>query len=1248
MASKTDPQRMMAGGMQLLPPTDKTADGYSVLLENFRVDQLDKLMTRGGSNLDVGPLGAGTFHTLKRSENQRFLGIGTSLWHNSFGNPGGTEIVTGLDGKPLGLAFYRGAAWLMNKSKQKKITNFGSTVVPWCPSTPTAAPVATGGGQNTTLISEFDGDQANISVGVDSPPAGDQPFTDFAMQNSAPVSNGTVTADFDTDNKQSGTGSLRLVVGGATSVTAFVTVDTFDGSVDGQVLDTDLLRIWVFCSNPAAIDSLTVYVKTGALGTANEGYVEYTFQQPAKFLNQALNSWTQLKIRRAINIDDWSQRIATAVTAGDQNTVSDLESQFATALQLPTFLYTGSAWPQTGIGGQPPATYPPSQQMLRVNWLNMTEVGVTFQINSGCNVGLDLVEIAGTVGENSNGAIQYAVSFENTDGEDGPPGPFSNSVIAGTETITLTEVPLSPDPNTGARRIWRIGGGLSSALLVGKVAGNTSTGPWVDLTTNRQAQADNVVLPVTRSAPPAAKGVFGPFFGKLIAFNVEFHPARYFWTDAGVPWSFPGATDDFEGNWEDAGSDDDEILTATNHKRLALLYKRRSIWQLPGDPATSDPIQTNSAVGALGENAVVNAGSIDYFVGWEGVYSFNGDYETKISSAIDPIFKGDFVQIADGEFLPPMAFEAAAVANVSIAVKGDRLRVSYPEQGKTLPNVVAVYHIPTQRWAREVYPNLAAPAFTCMQYEGPGFQLMAGATGSGAGGGSLYALELQGYYLDNGQSAPARWQSKSYDQGLPNIRKVYTDIEIDCQTSQGNSPNATLAVYLVTDNGTKHNLGTVSGGGGFAKPRFTAMLPVNPGGAADGDDPGIKAKNAAVRIETDYTGTVIIYGVYLHWYPEERVAASFDSGPTNLGIPERVKEVDYVELYMTGSGQALRRVISSDLPGSLLVHRDDQNLTAPNGRGNVRFRLGSQVDGRNWRFWVANTPAGGLFQVHQARVRMRPIGEYIDGTLSPSEYFESAEFSVAPGRVGELKDILLDYDTTGGDGQLVIYSDLPGNQLQIVRTLTLPGQSRAPRVLPFEIPTLSGPGGPTTDLPYGQLFKIRIYPPAGGVLRLHGRATIRARMIGVYFDGTRGEIFDTQPLDLLGGMAVFREIAIVSQQKGPMTLEFRTELPDQNMRTVGSFTVNPAATTTGRLPFIGRLPGYAKGRLQEVRLVGPYEARLFEVKVLARRVQTTDTDWSWVPVPCEPTPDAWNEVQMPVNATPEAFNWIDLPVDAIE
>jgi hypothetical protein len=95
-------------------------------------------------------------------------------------------------------------------------------------------------------------------------------------------------------------------------------------------------------------------------------------------------------------------------------------------------------------------------------------------------------------------------------------------------------------------------------------------------------------------------------------------------------------------------------------------------------------------------------------------------------------------------------------------------------------------------------------------------------------------------------------------------------------------------------------------------------------------------------------------------------------------------------------------------------------------------------------------------------------------------------------------------------------------------------------------------------------------------------------------------------------------------------------------------TVDTGLTTSGRARISTRLPGNFKGRLQRFRMVGPYVARIFGVRILGRRIQTNDTPWDWINVPLEPTPDAWHEVAMPVNQTPEGFTWVDLPVDPIE
>ncbi len=272
------------------------------------------------------------------------------------------------------------------------------------------------------------------------------------------------------------------------------------------------------------------------------------------------------------------------------------------------------------------------------------------------------------------------------------------------------------------------------------------------------------------------------------------------------------------------------------------------------------------------------------------------------------------------------------------------------------------------------------------------------------------------------------------------------------------------------------------------------------------------------------------------------------------------------------------------------------------------------------------------------------IGEYIDGTIG--EYYESPEFSVAPGRVGELKDFLLDYDVSAIGGRFQLYSDLPNHQIQLLREMAIPYYSGSRQVYAFP---LESPTDVTTEeLPAGQLFKVRLYPPVGGILRLHGRAQFRARVIGVYFEGANGEVFETQDVDLAGGMGIFRNLEITAQSSGAVLVETFTELPNQDMRRIDNQTINPASSTTRRVPVILRLPGNCKGELQRLRVSGNATVRIFGMKLLGRRLEINGGVWQWYPVPLEATLDAWIPIQMPVRDTPEAFTWIDLPVDVIE
>lgn len=945
MASRKERQRILSGGLNLLPPGDKIPEQDAILLDNWRVDQSGCLRSRQGSAYEAGPVGSGIFHTLRRSGNERYAGIGEALYH---GPTLGSEVTDGFDGEPLGIAFYQGSAWVMNRDKRVRVQ--GNTATNWGIAAPVAAPVAA----------------------------------------------------------------------------------------------------------------------------------------------------------------------------------------------------------------------------------------------------------AGAVGPIS-GAVTYFVSFVNVDGHDSNPSP-SDTVEVEDQNVDLTSIPVSADDQVTGRRIYRIGGGLDMALLVGELFDNTAT-TFTDTMGNADAQNLGAEMPVNRQLPPAARGVVGPYLGKLIAFSSADHPARMWWTSAAHPWYFPGA-DELTGNWEDVGGDDDPLFAATDHKRLLILYKRRSIWRLSGDPVNASPERTNANLGLVGPLAVVNAGAVDYLMGPEGVYRFNGDFEEKISGPVDPIFKGDYARVADEEYIPPV--DRVNITSSVLELINDRLYVSYPEAGESLPNITLVYHIESGRWSRMTL-NAAGPAPSVMHYEGAGAYLMAGVTDEGAG--YLYRLE-QGGFTDPLGSVWVAWQSRYLDQGLPDNLKRYCDLEIEFQTGNEAEEPSTLSVYTVYDNGRKESVGTIS-----SASRTTAILPL---GEA-------RAKNVAVRIEGDAASPCIIYGTYLHWYAEERTAKTYDSGV--LG-GERVRQVDMVELVLTGEGQEITRSLASDLPGGTLEERDAVEFDAPDGRGTSRARLASIVEGRNLRLRLGSDTA---FQLHAARIRQREIGEYI----AEGEYWESPEFSVAPGRDGELKDLLLDYDASNAGGELLIYSDQPGGELALRRTIDLPERgTRATVAFPLE----------DDGLPYGTMFKARINPPSNGVVRLHGRAQFRVRMIGLSFDGGDGERWETQPVDLVGGIGEFREVSLIAQTGGPMVFEMLTELANGwAVRSIYEFD-----TDGERLPIDFRVPGNTKGRLQRFRVTGDHTCRLFSVRVYGRRLGGNPSAWAWLNVPMETTPDEWSQLQIPMHQTPAEFTWLDLPLDAIE
>src|ERR1035441_565386 len=122
MASHKERQPIIPGGLNLLTPPDKMGADGSLLQDNWRVDQYGELRSRRGTGLEASQIGTGIFHTLTRFGNDRYAGIGTDLF---WGPALGTHVAGGLDGQPLGMVNYLGAAWVMNRNKQLRVKGSG-------------------------------------------------------------------------------------------------------------------------------------------------------------------------------------------------------------------------------------------------------------------------------------------------------------------------------------------------------------------------------------------------------------------------------------------------------------------------------------------------------------------------------------------------------------------------------------------------------------------------------------------------------------------------------------------------------------------------------------------------------------------------------------------------------------------------------------------------------------------------------------------------------------------------------------------------------------------------------------------------------------------------------------------------------------------------------------------------------------------------------------------------------------------
>jgi hypothetical protein len=293
----------------------------------------------------------------------------------------------------------------------------------------------------------------------------------------------------------------------------------------------------------------------------------------------------------------------------------------------------------------------------------------------------------------ASNAYAFHGSVQNAAGGTGAISPINPTLMSGgviQSSITLSNIPTSPDSQTTERNIYRIGGSQSEFQLVGTINDNATTTYTDDL-------ADGSITGQTlieHQDPPAK------FFSILTyqdrvwglgysdpgnSGGVKNDPVTrsHVWYSAYLqPWSFDNTSQVLQVGVNIKG---DYIVGGAELPALLFVVKNKTCWAITGSSPVDYLPTLLFNIGGVSQKSIKSAYGIVIWLSPEGIiYMYDGGNYQDISTmtAAKCSVKGllDAMSIAD--------YEAASIG----FWKGNCL-VSFPTQGYTL-----MYNIGTQTW----------------------------------------------------------------------------------------------------------------------------------------------------------------------------------------------------------------------------------------------------------------------------------------------------------------------------------------------------------------------------------------------------------------------------------------------------------------------------------------------------------------------------------------------------------------------
>lgn len=212
--------------------------------------------------------------------------------------------------------------------------------------------------------------------------------------------------------------------------------------------------------------------------------------------------------------------------------------------------------------------------------------------------------MAGTAGAagTPNGTYELRVTYRNskTGHESSVSDTATSTVTLSSETLDLTNIPVSSEARVDQRRIWvRNTSTMAYFFLVHTISDNTSTTAssvdWTDSSLITRAPD------TSENDPPGAHRYLEWHRNRLYAAGVSSAPSQVFYSKLGKPEAFD------PDNFERINELDGEPITALySMQDMLLVFKRTSLWAIIGDnPSTWQVRQLSNDTGCLSHRSIV-------------------------------------------------------------------------------------------------------------------------------------------------------------------------------------------------------------------------------------------------------------------------------------------------------------------------------------------------------------------------------------------------------------------------------------------------------------------------------------------------------------------------------------------------------------------------------------------------------------------------------------------------------------------